>query len=99
MLAVLSMLSRGSTDDKLRWLFSLYDVEQDGVVTEPEIVEITDAIFDMLQADMCDGDSSSSEQHARSAYKVRRLQSVRLDLNVFYAGTKYTENDWVWLKV
>ena len=63
------MLLRGDTDDKLRWIFSLYDINQDGVVTEEDIYDVVEAIFDMLQPDVY-GDDAVPEHHARTAFEV-----------------------------
>ncbi|CAL4214834.1 unnamed protein product, partial [Meganyctiphanes norvegica] len=47
-LASLSTISRGSTQEKLQWIFGLYDVNRDGFITKPEMVEVVDAIYQML---------------------------------------------------
>ena len=44
----LSMLSRGSIDEKLQWAFSLYDINGDGVITKEEFTEIVSSIYDMM---------------------------------------------------
>lgn len=45
---MLSRLSRGSTTDKLRWIFNLYDINNDGFITKNEMLIIARSIFMML---------------------------------------------------
>lgn len=44
----LSILSRGSLDEKLRWTFSLYDINGDGFITREEMTDIVSAIYDLM---------------------------------------------------
>ncbi|KAI1305786.1 Kv channel-interacting protein 4 [Halotydeus destructor] len=44
----LSVLARGSVQDKLRWAFSLYDLNGDGVLTKDELTKIVNAIYDLM---------------------------------------------------
>ena len=39
-LCTLSISSRGTIDDKLRWAFNVYDMDNDGHVTKKEVLEI-----------------------------------------------------------
>lgn len=44
----LSVLLMGSFEDKMRWIFKLYDLNKDGVVSKSEIREVTAAIYDLM---------------------------------------------------
>jgi Ca2+-binding EF-hand superfamily protein len=44
----LSILCRGSFLDKIHWTFSLYDLNQDGVISRDEMTQIISAIYDMM---------------------------------------------------
>lgn len=44
----LSVLSRGSMDEKLRWAFQLYDINGDGYITREEMTDIVTAIYDLM---------------------------------------------------
>lgn len=44
-MTTLSVASRGTTQEKLRWAFGLYDIDGNGYLTEREINEILTAIY------------------------------------------------------
>lgn len=44
----LSILSRGSVEEKLRWTFSLYDINGDGYITREEMTDIVTAIYELM---------------------------------------------------
>ncbi|CAD6245384.1 GSCOCG00013676001-RA-CDS [Cotesia congregata] len=44
----LSILSRGSIDEKLRWTFSLYDINGDGCITRDEMTDIVTAVYELM---------------------------------------------------
>ena len=44
----LSVLARGSIQDKLRWTFSLYDINGDGIITKDELSRIIGSIYDLM---------------------------------------------------
>ncbi|XP_023248552.1 Kv channel-interacting protein 4-like isoform X2 [Copidosoma floridanum] len=44
----LSILSRGSMDEKLRWTFSLYDINGDGLITREEMTDIVTAVYELM---------------------------------------------------
>ncbi|XP_014225586.1 Kv channel-interacting protein 1-like isoform X2 [Trichogramma pretiosum] len=44
----LSILSRGSLEEKLRWTFSLYDINGDGCITREEMTDIVTAVYELM---------------------------------------------------
>lgn len=44
----LSVLSRGTLNDKLKWTFNLYDVNADGVITKDDLSRIIISIYDLM---------------------------------------------------
>ncbi|XP_078421362.1 calsenilin-like isoform X3 [Cetorhinus maximus] len=44
----LSVLLRGSIDEKLNWAFNLYDINKDGYITKEEMLAIIQSIYDMM---------------------------------------------------
>ena len=59
----LSCLSRGSLDDKMRWIFSLYDVNNCGYITQQELTSVVASIYALLghstQASAANADTES----------------------------------------
>uniref|UniRef100_A0A8C2ATK1 Si:ch211-245j22.3 n=1 Tax=Cyprinus carpio TaxID=7962 RepID=A0A8C2ATK1_CYPCA len=46
----ISMLIEGTTVEKLRWSFKLYDKDKDGAITHSEMLEIMQAVYKMSVA-------------------------------------------------
>lgn len=44
----LSVLSRGSLQERLQWAFNLYDINGDGIITKDEMTDIVSAIYEMM---------------------------------------------------
>jgi Ca2+-binding EF-hand superfamily protein len=44
----LSLLARGTLEEKLRWTFNLYDVNEDGVITKDEMFTIVTSIYSIM---------------------------------------------------
>lgn len=58
-LQTLSILSRGTVEEKLTWTFALYDINGDGCVTREEMTDIVTAIYDMVDRPGLAGGSST----------------------------------------
>lgn len=71
------MLSRGSEEEKLQWVFSLYDTDGDGLVTRQEFTEIVSSIYDMMGK--CTDpavDERCVYDHISRVYEVRFIHTV-----------------------
>uniref|UniRef100_A0A8C9G8C3 Potassium voltage-gated channel interacting protein 2 n=1 Tax=Pavo cristatus TaxID=9049 RepID=A0A8C9G8C3_PAVCR len=44
----LSIILRGTIDDRLNWAFNLYDLNKDGCITKEEMLDIMKSIYDMM---------------------------------------------------
>ncbi|NWZ27476.1 CSEN protein, partial [Asarcornis scutulata] len=44
----LSVLLRGTVQEKLNWAFNLYDINKDGFITKEEMLEVMKSIYDMM---------------------------------------------------
>ncbi|XP_021915447.1 Kv channel-interacting protein 1-like [Zootermopsis nevadensis] len=47
-LGILSRVSRGSVQEKLQWIFGLYDLNGDGLITKSEMLDVVTSIYEML---------------------------------------------------
>ncbi len=48
MLVSLSTLLRGTTYEKLRWTFTLYDLNGDGFITKQEVLNVMVAVHELM---------------------------------------------------
>lgn len=72
----LSILSRGSLDEKLRWTFNLYDINGDGYITREEMTDIVSAIYDLMGklAEPCIDEDTVKEKVDRIFQKMDKNQ-------------------------
>lgn len=67
----LSILSRGTIDEKLRWIFNLYDINRDGKVTKDELLLIITSVYELMGK--CTNpliDDNTPKQHLEFVFKV-----------------------------
>ena len=48
MLVSLSTLLRGTTYEKLKWTFTLYDLNKDGYITKQEVLNVIIAVHELM---------------------------------------------------
>jgi len=82
-LSSLSILSRGSMDEKLRWIFNLYDINRDGKITIDELQLIVSSIYDLMGKSTDPPiDDNTARQHSESIFKklnAKQDGSITLD--------------------
>ena len=67
----MSLISRGSLHEKLQWIFSLYDVNGDGVISKQEMIDIVTAIYDLMgRHTEAFGEACSPRDHADIIFRV-----------------------------
>ena len=74
----LSILSRGTMDEKLRWIFNLYDLNGDGKVTKEELLLVVSSMYDLMGK--CTNpiiDDSVPKNTAEVVFKVNKLLFLR----------------------
>ncbi|XP_019763287.1 Kv channel-interacting protein 4 isoform X2 [Dendroctonus ponderosae] len=81
----LSILSRGTLEEKLRWAFSLYDINGDGYITREEMTEIVSSIYDLMGklAEPCIEDDTVKEKVDRIFQKMDKNQDGVVTLDEF----------------
>ncbi|CAD5118087.1 DgyrCDS6825 [Dimorphilus gyrociliatus] len=63
----LSVLARGTLQEKLQWAFQLYDVNKDGIITKEEMLDIVGSIYDMMGHYSAENDATP-RQHVESVF-------------------------------
>ena len=73
----LSVLARGSIQDKLRWTFSLYDINGDGIITKDELSRIIGSIYDLMGKSVEPiVEESTAKEHVDKLFEVNVLYEI-----------------------
>lgn len=80
MLQGLWTLSRGSVDDKLRWAFTLYDLDGDGQICRDEMTRVVTAVYELMGkfAEPWLKDGTTVSAHVDLVFQVSWLYIIHL---------------------
>lgn len=79
----LSVLSRGSLQERLQWAFSLYDINGDGIITKDEMLDIVTAIYEMMGRYTEPAiDENTAKEHVERVFQVRQSQQTRSNISL-----------------
>jgi len=71
----LSVLARGTVEEKLEWAFGLYDINGDGVIGRDEMFSIVTSIYDMIgKCAVPSFDECAIIQHVDHIFQVYSLR-------------------------
>lgn len=72
-LGILSKVSRGSIEEKLQWVFGLYDLNGDGCISKSEMTDVVSSIYEMLgRATVPLVEDSSAKEHVEKIFHVSK---------------------------
>jgi len=72
----LSVISKGSNQDKLLWAFTFYDQDKDGVICKEEMCKVTEAIHELM------GSESSHQSNVAHVNKIFDRMDTNADEKV-----------------
>lgn len=103
-MAILSKVSRGSVQEKLHWIFGLYDINKDGVITKKEMQDVVHSIYSMLGRHTDPQvDDQSAKDHVDRIFHVSYLKHNFKKLLKYRNNnglkSKYSENSTVFLQL
>ena len=89
-ICALSVTGRGRLDEKLRWAFKLYDINDDGTITYNEMLTIVRAIYKMTgQMVKLPEDEDTPEQRVNKIFALMDLdKNAELSFEEFKEGSK-----------
>lgn len=85
-MGILSKVSRGSVQEKLQWVFGLYDLNGDGLITKTEMVDVVTSIYEMLgRATHPLVDDTSAKEHVEKIFHVSNFARCRRKILCVYS--------------
>nr|CAD7442656.1 unnamed protein product [Timema bartmani] len=78
-LGILSKVSRGSVQEKLQWIFGLYDLNGDGLISKSEMLDVVTSIYDMMGRSTDPVvEENSAKEHVEKIFHNRNLSLAGL---------------------
>lgn len=89
-ITALSVTSRGTMDDRLRWVFNMYDTNSNGYISRQEMLDIVTAIYKMIgNSTPLPSDEATPEKRVLKIYsKMDKNTDGVLSMDEFVEGAK-----------
>ena len=61
-LLAMNITSSGTVEEKLKWAFTLYDIDEDGTINGDELAKVIESIYELLDGDVRKNTSAAIEK-------------------------------------
>ncbi|XP_013779361.1 neuronal calcium sensor 2 isoform X1 [Limulus polyphemus] len=86
-LLAIGITSRGSSEEKLKWAFRMYDINGDGLIEKEEMTKIVQALYEMLGQGLEDMPVDTPQERTALIFeKMDSNHDSRLSLEEFLNG-------------
>jgi len=77
----LSVLTRGTIDEQLRWIFTLYDLNGDGIITKDEFCKIVSSVHDLMGRFALNSGQSAALEAANKQLELLQQQQQQTTID------------------
>lgn len=82
----ISVINKGSNQDKLLWAFTFYDQDRDGVICKEEMCKVTEAIHELMGSDSSHQANTAHVNKIFERMDTNSDEKVTLDEFIYYCN-------------
>lgn len=86
-LLAVGITNNGTKEEKLKWAFRMYDINNDGSIQQPEMTKIVKALYNMIGSSVSDKPTDTPEERTQMIFeKMDADKDGKISLREFLTG-------------